>query len=90
MNITQYRNKLKKFWVDFALWKETCYIIYKWQILMTCDRKKWDNYSISLDDGVMILREIKYTNKIWDVYKIITIILHPIRSYTRFKHYWAI
>lgn len=91
MNITQHRNKLKKFWnLDFTLWKETCYIIYKWQVLMTCDRNKNDQYSFSIIDENMIIKEMEYTDKILNMYKIITIILHPIRSYRRFKHFWTI
>lgn len=91
MNITQYRNKLKKYWdLDFCLWKETCYIIYKWQMIISCDRHKNDQYSFSTLDEEMLIKEMKYVDNIWDIYKIITVILHPVRGYRRFKHYWTI
>jgi len=91
MNITQYRNKLKKYWeLDFSLWKGTCYLIYKWQILMSCDRSNNDQYHISNKDEKMLINEMRYIDSIWNIYKIITVILHPIRSYRRFKMYWSL
>lgn len=88
MNITQYRNKLKKYWdLDFAVWKERCFIIYKWVAIMSCDRVKNDQYNIGLEFEKMLINEIKYSDSLIDPYTILTIILHPIRSYRRYKLY---
>lgn len=85
MNITQYRAKLKTFWdVDFVVWKEKCHIVYKWSILMTCDRSKNDQYSFSWDAWIMLVKEMKYRDKLWDFWKIVSIIRFPILSYKRY------